>query len=105
MALSVKGKKRLLACQILNVAGLTEWLNQPLTPQPHPRLQLSFPFSSVQVGCSRPGFPVYHQLPFPCRFIMRVRAQSLQLCPALCDPMDCSPPGSSVHALLQAGIL
>ena len=20
-----------------------------------------------------------------------------QLCPALCDPMDCSPPGSSVH--------
>ena len=23
--------------------------------------------------------------------------QSLQLCPTLCDPMDCSPPGSSVH--------
>ena len=21
----------------------------------------------------------------------------LQLCPTLCDPMDCSPPGSSVH--------
>ena len=20
-----------------------------------------------------------------------------QLCPTLCDPMDCSPPGSSVH--------
>ena len=25
-----------------------------------------------------------------------VRAQSLQSCPTLCDPMDCSPPGSSV---------
>ena len=23
----------------------------------------------------------------------------------LCDPMDCSPPGSSVHGILQAGIL
>ena len=24
-----------------------------------------------------------------------------QLCPALCDPMDCSLPGSSVHGILQ----
>ena len=28
-----------------------------------------------------------------------------QLCPTLCDPMDCSPPGSSVHGILQARIL
>ena len=28
-----------------------------------------------------------------------------QSCPTLCDPMDCSPPGSSVHGLLQARIL
>ena len=28
-----------------------------------------------------------------------------QSCPALCDPMDCSPPGSSVHEILQARIL
>ena len=26
-------------------------------------------------------------------------------CPALCDPMDCRPPGSSVHGILQARIL
>ena len=26
-----------------------------------------------------------------------VCAKSLQLCPSLCDPMDCSPLGSSVH--------
>ena len=25
--------------------------------------------------------------------------------PILCDPMDCSPPGSSVHGIFQAGIL
>ena len=28
-----------------------------------------------------------------------------QLCPTLCDPMDCSRPGSSVHGILQARIL
>ena len=28
-----------------------------------------------------------------------------QLCPTLCDPMDCSPPGSSVHEIFQASIL
>ena len=28
-----------------------------------------------------------------------------QLCLTLCDPMDCSPPGSSVHVLLQARVL
>ena len=32
-------------------------------------------------------------------------AQVLQSCPALCDPMDCSPPGSSVHGILQARAL
>ena len=32
-------------------------------------------------------------------------AKSLQLCPTLCDPMDHSPPGSSVHGILQARIL
>ena len=28
-----------------------------------------------------------------------------QSCPTLCDPMDCSPPGSSVHGIFQARIL
>ena len=28
-----------------------------------------------------------------------------QSCLTLCDPMDCSWPGSSVHGLLQAGVL
>ena len=28
-----------------------------------------------------------------------------QSCPTLCDPMDCSPPASSVHGILQARIL
>ena len=28
-----------------------------------------------------------------------------QSCQTLCDPMDCSLPGSSVHGILQARIL
>ena len=34
-----------------------------------------------------------------------VRAKSLQSCLTLCDSMDCSPPGSSVHGILQARTL
>ena len=29
-------------------------------------------------------------------------ANLLQSCPTLCDPVDCSPPGSSVHGILQS---
>ena len=36
-------------------------------------------------------------LPYSC--VQCVCAKSLQLCPALCDPMDRSPPGSSVHGV------
>ena len=32
-------------------------------------------------------------------------AKSLHLCPTLCDPIDGSPPGSSVPGILQARIL
>ena len=28
-----------------------------------------------------------------------------QSCPTLCDPMDCSPPGSSIHGIFQARVL
>ena len=37
--------------------------------------------------------------------IRKVCTESLQSFLTLCDPMDCSPPGSSVHGILQARIL
>ena len=37
-----------------------------------------------------------------CLLMMYVHAQAQ---PTLCDPMDCSPPGSSVHGTFQARIL
>ena len=35
----------------------------------------------------------------------KVKMLVTQSCPTLCDPMDCSSPGSSVHGILQARIL
>ena len=32
-------------------------------------------------------------------------AKSLQSCPTLCDSMDCSLPGSSIHGIFQARVL
>ena len=37
--------------------------------------------------------------------IAAAAAKSLQSCPTLCDPIDGSPPGSSVHRILQTRIL
>ena len=61
----------------------------------------------------------HSQLPIPCP-LMEIcastdQAQVLlllcvcvlvtQSCLTLCDPVDCSPPGSSVHGILQARVL
>ena len=45
-----------------------------------------------------------------CHFLLQcmiVKSESevTQLCPTLRDPMDCSPPGSSVHGISQARVL
>ena len=36
---------------------------------------------------------------------VKVKALVAQLCPTLCDPMDCNLPGSSLHGVPQAGTL
>ena len=62
-----------------------------------------------------------HQAPSPwdspgkntgvgCHFLlqcMKVKSESevAQLCPTYSDPMDCSPPGSSIHGIFQARVL
>ena len=38
-------------------------------------------------------------------YLMLGCAKLLQSCLILCDPMDCSPPGSSIHGILQARML
>ena len=36
---------------------------------------------------------------------LKVKVKVASLCLTLCHPMDCRPPGSSVHGILQAKIL
>ena len=45
-----------------------------------------------------------------CHFLLQYRkvkseSEVAQLCPTLCDPMDCSLPGSSIHGIFQARVL
>ena len=48
--------------------------------------------------CSQPRDRTSHASPaLAVRLHACMHARSLQLCLTLCDPMDCSPPGSSVH--------
>ena len=71
--------------------------------------------------CVTPPRPQPTRLPHPwdspgkstrvgCHFLlqcMKVKSESevAQSCPTLSDPMDCSPPGSSVHGVFQARVL
>ena len=36
---------------------------------------------------------------------VKIESEAAQLCPTLCDPMDCSLPGSSIHGIFQARVL
>ena len=40
-----------------------------------------------------------------CDFHVKSGSEISRSCLTLCEPMDCSPPGSSVHGILQARIL
>ena len=45
-----------------------------------------------------------------CHFLLqcmkvKIESEVAQSCPTLSDPMDCSPPGSSVHGIFQARVL
>jgi len=48
----------------------------------------------------------WSRLPFPSP-MKQVKSESevAQLCPTLSDPMDCSPPGSSIRGIFQARVL
>jgi len=53
---------------------------------------------------------IYQEMNSTCSFLLFVVPACCcclvtQWCPTLCDPMDCSPSGSSVHGISQARIL
>ena len=69
--------------------------------------QLVPPSPSLAVSTS--SFPTSTSLFTPCKQVPQYHFSRFhmltQLCPTLCDPMDCSPPDSSIHGILQARIL
>ena len=78
-----------------------------LSPRPNmPYLQTGLPSTHVCISwftalCSRVScHPLLTLLEHSC-----VCVNLLLSCPTLCDSMDCSPPGSSVHGILHARIL
>ena len=73
---------------------------QKLCPAPFP------PVTQVQRGDRGAGLSLFislgHHNKVPRLGSLNEVAQS---CPTLCDPMDCSPSGSSVHGIFQARVL
>ena len=58
----------------------------------------------TQVSCLVGGFFTTESPGKPCQLNIS-ESEVAQLCPPLCDPMNCSLPGSSVHGIFQARIL
>jgi len=56
-------------------------------------------------GVSLLSFSSYITFFFKWAVLFLVKVLVAQSCPTLCHPMDCSPPGSSAHRILQARIL
>ena len=78
-------------------------------PQAHGALgpgRLCFGCTVQCIGiCCHLGPGLYLRPWFTCEVLTLKVSEVAQSCPTLCDPMDCSPPGSSVHGILQARIL
>ena len=55
--------------------------------------------NSVSEPFLAPEYPFVHLIPIPSSLLCVLVAQ---LCPTLCNLIDCSSPGSSVHGIVQA---
>ena len=88
-------------------SGLHHIVLPPPLPNPMEMMHVSLDgCSNASEGLRNPCLLI-ELLAQPCprgkRYLWYVLV--IQPCPTLCDPMDCSPPGSSIHGILQARIL
>ena len=80
---------------------VSKLFSQIIPPSPSPTDPKSLFFMSVSLLL--PCIQYHH-----CRlskFHIYALSEVVQLCPTLCDPRDCSLPGSSVHGIFQAIVL
>ena len=83
-------------CDFISVSSIISFVQFLLIPHISDMIYLLFCvwLTSLNMMVSR-----------PIHVAANVCVQSLKTCPTLCDPMDCSPSGSSVHGILQVRIL
>ena len=70
----------------------------------HLRMTSSLPLS-ISYSSQRPNAVVSQRASSSCGVKESEKVLVAQSCPTLYDSMDCSPPGSSVHGILQARTL
>ena len=96
--ISLKGLKEchtIITSLLLSHFSRVRLCATPQTAAHQAPLSLGFSRQEPGVGC--------HFL-LPC---MKVKSESegAQSCPTCSNPMDCSPPGSSIHGIFQARVL
>ena len=57
---------------------------------------MTFPTKSKKIYCLKGIYVLSDR---------KKESEVTQSCPTLCDPVDCSPPGSSIHGIFQARVL
>ena len=60
---------------------------------------------SIRLSVSTFILEIGKKNPVPAFLSLKVKLLVAQSCLTLCDPMNCSPPGCTVHVILQARIL
>ena len=72
----------------------------PPGDRPHPGIKHMFLMSPALAG----GFFSTSATPGKLKTLLKSESEVAQLCLTLCDPMDCTLPGSSLHGILQARV-
>ena len=84
------GKSTAARCYALPQGNLPNPGTEPMSPE----------YPALAGGFSTTSTPWEAQIP-----VKESESEVSQLYPTLCDPVDCNPPGSSIHGILQARIL
>ena len=84
----------------------TTWRSQISSSLPPPPICLTLSYYYYHPHSQRKTLLLGLPSVSPFRSLMKVKESEVtQLCPTLCDPMDYSLPGSSVHGIFQARVL